>query len=115
MTDSPNTVEAIIPAGQSESQAIDLGQFIAHRLEMPDDGWTAAAITLRVSRNGEDYDDVFVETGEYQLTSAAAGRAIILDPAIMIGVRRLIVRSGTSGAPVNQAAERRVCVVKVSG
>lgn len=112
MSDSPNTVAAIIPAGQSESQPIDLGLATAHRLEMPDDAWTAAAITFRVSHNGEDYDDLYLETAEYQITTAAVGRAILLNQEAFYGIRRFIIRSGTAAAPVNQAAERTIRVVK---
>ncbi len=113
MSDSPNTVAAIIPAGQSESQAIDLGLSRAHRIEMPDGGWTAAMITFRVSYDGADFDDLFLDTAEYQVSTAASGRAITLNQEVFYGVRRLIVRSGTSAAPVNQAAERILTVVTV--
>lgn len=112
MSDSPNTVAVVIPAGQSESQAIDLGLATAHRLEMPDDAWTAAAITFRVSYNGEDFDDLFLETAEYQVTTAAIGRAIILNQEVFFGIRRLIIRSGTAAAPVNQDAARTIRLVK---
>jgi len=110
--DSPNSVPVTIPAGQSESYAIDLGLDRAHRLEFPDEGWTPAVVTFRVSYNGEDFDSLFLDTAEYVVSTAAADRACVLDQAAFYGVRRLIVRSGTATAPVVQSAARVLRLVK---
>jgi hypothetical protein len=110
--DSPNSVALVIPAGQWESQAVDLGLATGHRIEFPDDDWTAAVLTFRVSYNGDDFDDLFMDSAEYVLSTAAAGRAVVLNQEAFFGVRRLIARSGTAAAPVVQVAQRALRLVK---
>lgn len=110
--DTPNSVAVVIAAGASLSQAIDLGMARAHRLEFPDDAWTDASVTFQASYDGVDFDDLFLDTAEYVVSTAAVGRAIILNQEAFYGVRRLKVRSGTAAAPVNQAAERILRLVK---
>lgn len=109
--DTPNTVALVIPAGESEAPAVDLGLFRAHRLEFPAE-WDAASVTFQVSYDGTVYVDLFTETAEYVVTAAAAGRAVLLDQEAFYGIRRLILRSGTAETPVLQTAQRTVRLVK---
>ncbi len=101
----PDAVNVTIPAGQSLSGPADLVLARLHRLDMPA-AWTAASITLQVSEDGETFNDVFLDTAEYVVTTAAPNRSILIDQALAFGVRYWRVRSGTSAAPVNQAADR---------
>ena len=75
--------------------------------------WTAASITLNVSSDGcLTFSNAFVQGGtEYTITSPAAGEYMILNPADLVGVNCLKVRSGTSGSPVNQGAARTLYIV----
>jgi hypothetical protein len=111
MSEAPGAFAAVIPAGQALSQAIDMGLSTIHRIEMPDT-WTAAGLTFRVSFDGQDFDDLYVDNAEYVVTAAAADRAVVLDQAAFYGVRRVIVRSGTAASPVIQAAERTLWLAK---
>lgn len=112
MTDPEHNIEHItIPAGQSLSEGIDLTSSRLHRIEMPT-AWDPASITLLAAGNADgDFLPVYLDTAEYVITSAAAGRAIVVDQALAFGVRHLMIRSGTSGAPVNQTAARRLTLV----
>ena len=112
---APGVVQATISNGSALSAAIDLGEQRAHRLSMPG-AWTAAAITFQVSYDGLAFVDLYTADGEYTLSSSivAASRSIVLDQTIFYGVRHLKIRSGTSGTPVNQAADRVINIPTVS-
>lgn len=90
-----------IGSGQSLSAEVDLGAFVLTGIAMPA-SWTAADLTFQVL--GPDG----VTWLELQTTSAAvdfkaaAGQFIGVDPTALRGFNAIKVRSGTSGAPVNQ-------------
>lgn len=79
--------------------------------------WTAAAITFTVSRDdGSTFGDLFdYLLGEVAIPSGniptGAERRFGLDPRQFLGVRRLKLRSGVSGAAVNQAAARTLYLI----
>jgi hypothetical protein len=106
-------VQATIASGQSLSAAIDLAADRLHRIALPA-AWTAASLTFQVS-SGAGFNDLYTADGEYTLpaSAVAAGRSIVIDPAVFYGVRHLKVRSGTSAAPVAQAADRSMSLVTV--
>lgn len=74
-------------------------------------GWTAAAITFATSSNPDaelaDLAPHCDADGEVEIADPSGINSgtvtIALDPARFANVRRIAVRSGTSGAPVNQA------------
>lgn len=105
-------VTATIANAASLSGAVDLGAERLHRLTMPS-GWTSAAISFETSYDGTNYAPLYNEYGEYSIASGVAGasRTIVVDPAIFSGVRWLKVRSGLSGAAVNQGAQRDIILV----
>jgi len=105
MNFKPLRIDVTITANQALSSAADLLEARLHRIDLPA-AWTAAPITLQASEDGVTYNDVFTDSAEYVVSSAAAGRSIVIDPAIAYGVRYWRVRSGSSSAPVNQAADR---------
>lgn len=105
---------AIIANGAALSAAVDLGADRAHRIVLPA-AWTAAALTFQASSDGVGFADLYDRDGEVILPAAvvAANRTVVLDQAAFYGIRYLKVRSGTSAAPVNQAAARNLLLVTV--
>lgn len=107
------STSATIAASASLSGSIDLTGFILAGLYVPS-AWTAAAITFQASPDNDDDDtvafqDVYNASGtEFTIASAnvVASRYISIDPRDFAGVRFLKIRSGVSGAAVNQAAAR---------
>lgn len=103
------SVNATIANGASLSGAVDIGA--ARRLlsiTMPA-AWTAAGITLQISNDGTNYADVYDAYGTEYAMTVAASRCVLI-PADLRRVRYLKIRSGTSGTPVNQAAERVIAI-----
>lgn len=106
----PEAKAATIAAGASLSGAVDLDGCHPVGLVMPA-AWTAASITFQVSLDGVTYNNLYDSSGsEYTITTAAS-RRIILPPSDFAGVNYLKLRSGTSGAPVNQVAQAVIQVV----
>lgn len=69
-------------------------------------GWDAASITLQGSLDGTTWQNLYDDSGSEVTLSVAAGRYVAIPPALLAGVPWLRVRSGTSGTPVNQTADR---------
>ena len=93
-----------IASGQSITPAINLGGRIPVGVFMSA-GWTAAGMTFQGSPDGSTYYDIHDANGEINMT-VSAGIYVAFDPTKLFGVNFLKVRSGTSGVPVNQGAER---------
>lgn len=114
-TVTPGQVAAItatIASGASISNDLDLGLMRLGRIAMPAD-WTAANITLQVSHNGSAWNNLFDQAGSEYSIVAAAGRSNLIPLSDMLSVRYLRLRSGTSAAPVNQAAARSITLILV--
>ncbi|MBI5942873.1 MAG: hypothetical protein HY864_00775 [Chloroflexi bacterium] len=73
--------------------------------------WTAANLTLQMSHDDSTYNNVYDEMGTEKTIVASASRYILLNPADFLGANSLKLRSGTSGTPVNQGADRSIIVV----
>lgn len=103
--------KAVIAADASLSGAVSLGGYALVAIKMPAD-WTAASLTFQAS---DDDDDTFYNmysTDGTELTAQAADdRWIAIAPSDFVGARYIKIRSGTSGTPVNQAAERTLQVI----
>jgi hypothetical protein len=72
-------------------------------------GWTAAAISFRVSMDGTNFFDLFDDGGTEVSLTVAASRIIGFRSDIRSSLRPwkyIQLRSGLTGAPVNQAAAR---------
>ena len=107
------TATATIASGASLSGAIDLGQARLWAILMPA-AWTAAGLTFQASLDGIAYYNLFDNTGtEVAWTVAASQFQYELFPAKWLAIRWLMIRSGTSGVPVNQAADRVLTIVAV--
>lgn len=82
-------------------------------LVMPS-GWDAAGLTFQVTIDGTNYVNLYDVTGEFSISSSAVGssRAIGFNGAEpFLGALGIKVRSGTSGSPVNQTADRKIHVI----
>lgn len=109
----PADFTALIANGASLSGAIDMGGRTLAGIQIPA-AWTAADMTFMASFDGVNYFILRDQTGtEVQLT-VAANYLIHTTLASWQGIRYLKVRSGTSGAPVNQGADRTITLVAVA-
>lgn len=104
-------VTATIPSGQSLSGKVDLGQPTLLGLLLPA-AWDAAKVSFAVSPDDVTYGPLFTVAGEYASAAAqAAGDFLAVDPSAFYGARFLKVRSGTSGTPVTQTADRTLTLI----
>ncbi len=99
---------ATIANGQSLSDELPIkGGFI-----ITVDGWTAAVMTFQVQGADGTYRDLYDEFGtEVQVATFTGGQAVAL-PVNVLGSTSIKVRSGTTGAPVNQGGARTVLTVR---
>ena len=104
-------ISAIIGAGVSLSAQVDIGPGQLVGMLIPA-GWTAASITFQASPDGgQTFGNLFSAAGVEQTLTVAAGQFIAIDPTLWKGVRSIKIRSGTSAAPVNQAAQANLTLV----
>lgn len=97
--------------GQSQPAAgYDLANRTLMGLELPA-AWTAAGLSFQASRDNATWRDLFTINGEYAFPSSSGGQFLAVDPNYFLGVRYLKIRSGTTGAPVAQGADRVVNLV----
>lgn len=101
---------AVIANGASLSGAVNLHALRLAGIQMPA-AWTAASLTFQASFDGTTYAEVCDTSGAAVTFTVAAGTFVVINPATIAGVRNLKVRSGTSGAPVAQGAERTLRLV----
>lgn len=109
---------ATIGAGAALSAAVNLGAKSLVGLVMPS-AWTAADITFQASGDGGATFGELVLTdlaaadavATVQIHSPATSQFIGIDPEKLRGVNVLKVRSGTSGAPVNQVAQADITLI----
>lgn len=113
------TVPVTILTGQSLSGTADIGTHRLIGIEMPA-AWDAASLTFSVSEDGVTFRDLYSTTVEVAVASAGASRYLALETTgagvASTGMaesfpRFVKVRSGTSGAAVNQTADRIVKLV----
>ena len=80
--------------------------------------WTAANLTLQISdsdKTGGTFVDVYDDAGVEGVIIAAASRCLALYPDQFVGARFIKLRSGTTGTPVNQGAERTLILLIETG
>jgi hypothetical protein len=103
-----------IPAGQSLSNAVDCtGANRIVRINMPPE-WDGAVLTFMLSPDGGVFHDLFhvtipgdaFHTYEVIVTPPHAGSVIVMPLDFGNDVAWVKVRSGTSGVPVVQSADR---------
>jgi hypothetical protein len=108
--------QVTIPNGTALSNPIDLGAKVLCAIIVPS-AWTAAGLSFQASDDGgATWFNIYDSTGTEAVVGSGAvvaGRRISLDPSLFAGVDFIRVRSGTSGVPVNQAADRVASLVSV--
>ena len=109
----------VIASGAAVSGEVDLRGLILCGIYMPGT-WTTATLTFQVAETDNDgesgtYANVYNASGVEVEVQAAASRYIQLDPVTFAGAAWLKVRSGTSGTPVNQGADRTLELVCLPG
>lgn len=93
-------LQASIASGTALSTSIDIANVQPLAIQVPSN-WTAADITVQVSRDGSSWFNLFDSAGDEVLIKAAASRHIALALPLM-GIQFLRFRSGTAATPVNQ-------------
>lgn len=74
-------------------------------------GWDTAVITFQVSQDGVSYYELIDQDGDVVQLEPAAGRMMRVDnPEQWEGFNYMRIRSGTSGSPVTQTADRTLTV-----
>lgn len=104
-----DTKNVVIANGAAVSNSTELGAFRSFSIQMPA-AWTAASLTFQGSIDGTTFYDVYDIAGNELVVTAAASR-IIVDIPELSTLRYLKVRSGTTGTPVNQGAERTLTII----
>ena len=100
-----------IAAQGTLSDQVELGPYVLCGIIMPPVGWTAANLTFQAGSHGHPPRDMYDIDGVEIEATAATDRYIAVDPADFAGCRILRVRSGTTGTPVAQAAERAIVLI----
>lgn len=100
------SVSVTIFSGQSLSSTVKLNGAALLGIEMPA-AWTAANLTFQHSIDGTNFFDMYTPANvEVQVVVSTTQRNVALPTATWQSIIYLKVRSGTSGTPVNQAADR---------
>ncbi|TBW32616.1 hypothetical protein EYW49_22010 [Siculibacillus lacustris] len=106
------TVSVAILNGNSLSGPIDLAGGRLARIVLPSalDGTT---VTFRTSYDGATFGNLYDESGNEVAYIVAASRSVRVPLVDWLGVAWLEIRTGTSGAPVVQSADRALTLVMV--
>lgn len=110
-----------IPANESLSGAVDLGNRTLVAIEMPE-VWAGTQITFqskakfRFDPNPdfdeilEDWDNVYDSAGN-ELVAVVAANRIVTDIPELAPLRYIRIRSGTSATPVNQNPTKEILLI----
>lgn len=103
---------ATIANGASLSGAIDILSTTLLGIQMPA-AWTAASLTFQGSADGSTYVDVYNDSNDEYTLPTSTSRLIMLDQTAnrFAAMRYLKVRSGTTGSPVTQGADRVITLI----
>ena len=109
-------IEAAIYAGADGlSDVVDLLGGVLVAIQMPAT-WVAADLTFQVSLDGVNFANLYDIDGNEIVVSAAASRVIgLTDVERWLSGGKIKIRSGTSGTPVNQTAERKLKLAVLMG
>ena len=100
-----------IANGQSLSGALNLGGLRLFGVVMPS-GWTPANLTFQMSPDGgATWSNVFDSAGNEVIATAGSSRFVAIDPTNFAAIQWIQVRSGTSGTPVAQGADRALSLI----
>lgn len=107
------TRKAVIANGESLSGIVGVGRKLVTGFNMPAD-WTAASLTFTGAQAGGTHQPIKDSDGNELTVSAAEDIFVALTSAemdLLSAPEEIKVRSGTSGSPVAQGAERTIFVV----
>jgi hypothetical protein len=99
-----------IAINESLSSKVRLAGYLLCGIIMPA-AWDAASLTFQNSIDDTNFANIYDSAGAEKTVTAAAARHIMLDPSEFAGIGMIKVRSGTSGAAVNQTAARTIYLV----
>ncbi len=99
-----------ISSGQSLSSSVDIKDLPIVAIQMPA-AWTAANLTFQGSSDGTNFFDVYNLEGDEFRVVASTSRYIVLSPFEFQWARYIKVRSGTTGTPVTQGADRTLTII----
>ena len=74
-------------------------------------GWDAAALTFQAADTDGNFLDMYDDDGVEVSVDADADRHIRLVPSEWVNIKQLIIRSGTTGTPVSQSADRTFTIL----
>jgi len=104
---------ATIANGTSLSNGVLIGDMALCGLLMSA-AWTAASLSFQISfDDGVTWNDLYSDAGVEQVlvVTAPAGKYLALDPSQFAGITMIKIRSGVTGVPVNQGADRVLTLV----
>lgn len=103
---------AVIVAGSSVSEVVDLKNVTVVGLVMPTANWRDAIVTVQGSPDGINFFDLYdgVTAKEFAF-NAKIGSMVMVNPDRMRSCQAVILRSGTHDAPVVQPATSMFGVV----
>jgi hypothetical protein len=109
---NPTIASLVIANGASLSGVIDARGKRLARVLIPAT-WTAANLTFQSSVDGTNFNDLYDEYGAEVSVMATVGKVAALSSnAIPLSdLMYLKIRSGTTGTPVNQGADRTLTIV----
>lgn len=103
-------IAATIANGASETDVIDLGDWVPSAIQMSA-GWDTAALTLRGSFDGTNFFPIYVDGSEFSISAPAVSALHMISIPAMGALKFLKIRSGTASSPVNQTAARSLAVI----
>src|SRR2546426_1318399 len=109
MPGRPTVLTATIANGASLSDALDVGVGTVIGFNVPT--ITSAALSFQASDDGVTYNNVKDAAAAEVTIAASVGAMFVGAPAALQGAAFIKLRSGTSGAPVAQGAQRLIQVV----
>ena len=112
---SPNMTKAYtvtVANGASLSGSSGLFDGASRALSVATDAaWDTAAITFQGSYDGTNFFNLYKEGTEYTIAGVLASTINTIDLSVFMGLRAVKVRSGTSGAAVNQTGDSVVTLM----
>ncbi len=100
-----DVIPAMILNGQASTAPLNLGGLRLFGIVMPA-LWTPACLTFRTSfDNGASWFDLYDANGNELSVITGVSRFIAIDPVNFAAIHMIRLRSGTSGASVNQSQD----------
>lgn len=112
VTDSTRVLTFTVADNASLSAGVFVGGQMLLALSIPSTWVTATVVTFQAAMEADGeaptYQNVYKDDGTEYSVTVAASRHVRLDPAKFAGIRWLKIRSGSSGAAVNQTEDTGV-------